>query len=211
MPCASTERAQLVELAGIAVDVDGDDRPRAVGDRRLDRCGIEVERTPVDVREDGRRALVDRAVRRRDEGVRRGDDLVSGPDAGRDAEQVQPRRAARDGGGVRRSDRARRTPPRSGRSSARARAGPTAARRRRAPPPARRATGCESGIVRDRTPRSTRWRATSRPRRATDPSARCGRAPCRGRPSAARASPARPRSRGRRPTAPARPPSPSRP
>src|SRR5204862_4710682 len=41
---AVADRAQLVELAGIAEDVDRDDRARARRDRRLDRCGVEVER-----------------------------------------------------------------------------------------------------------------------------------------------------------------------
>ena len=49
---------QLVELAGVAEDVDGDDRARAVGDSSLDGSRIEVQRVRVDVGEDGRGALV---------------------------------------------------------------------------------------------------------------------------------------------------------
>src|SRR5207342_2173829 len=94
-----TELAEMIQLAGIAVDVDRDDRPRSVADRGLYRCGIEIERTTVDICEDGCRPFVDRTVCGGDERVRRGDDLVPGRDASRDAEQVQSRRAARDRGG----------------------------------------------------------------------------------------------------------------
>jgi hypothetical protein len=53
------ERAQLVELAGIAEDIDGDDGFRPLGDGLLDGGRIEVERARVDVDEDRRRALVE--------------------------------------------------------------------------------------------------------------------------------------------------------
>ena len=104
-PCASQTSRRLVELARVAVDVDGDDRSRPLRDRGLDRLGRQVERPRIDVGEDGRRALVDRAVGRRDEGVGRGDDLVAGTDSGGDAEEMESRGAARDRGGVRRADR----------------------------------------------------------------------------------------------------------
>ena len=98
---AVRDPAQLVELAGVAEDVDGDDPSRPLGDRRLDGRGVQVERAQVDVGEDGRRALEDEAVRARDERERRGDDLVAGAEAGEVAEEVQARGAARDGGGIR--------------------------------------------------------------------------------------------------------------
>ena len=103
-PMTVGDRAQLVELARVAVDVDGDDRLRPLADRGLDGGGIEVERPRVDVREDRDAALVHEAVRRRGEGVRRRDHLVARPDAGRDAEQMQARRAGGDGRRVRRAD-----------------------------------------------------------------------------------------------------------
>ena len=103
MPVA--DRAQLVELARVPVDVDGDDGLRSLGDGGLDRGRVEVQRSRVDVREHGRRALVDRAVRRGDERVRARDHLVAGLESGRDAEEVQSRRAARHGSRVRRADR----------------------------------------------------------------------------------------------------------
>ena len=59
----------------------------------------------VDVGEHGRRALVDRAVRRGDERVRRRDHLVAGADAGEAHAEVQAGRAGRDRRAVRRADR----------------------------------------------------------------------------------------------------------
>jgi hypothetical protein len=118
------DRAQLVELARIAVDVDRDDRLRPLGHRGLDRGGVEVERAPVDVREDGGGAFVEEAVGARGERVRRRDHLVARADAGGDAEKMEAGRAGRDGGGERRADplrkqlleavdrRAEREPPR---------------------------------------------------------------------------------------------------
>ena len=85
-PWRSADRAQLVELARVAEHVDGDDRARPLGDRGLDRRGVEVERARVDVGEDRRRALEDEAVRGGDERERRRDHLVArarGPRCGR--------------------------------------------------------------------------------------------------------------------------------
>jgi len=98
------DRAQRIELARVAVDVDGDDRLRARRHRRLDGRGVEVERARVDVGEDGHAALVDEAVRRCRERVRRRDDLVARADARGDAEEMQPGGAGRDGGRVRCAD-----------------------------------------------------------------------------------------------------------
>ncbi len=103
-PVPVADRAQLGELAGVAVDVDGDDGSRPLRHRSGDGRRIEVQRARIDVGEHGRRSLVDRAVRGRDERVGRRDDLVARADSGRDAEEVQTRRAARDGGCVRCSD-----------------------------------------------------------------------------------------------------------
>ena len=104
-PCAVADLPQVVELARVAVDVDGDDRSRPLRDRGLDRLGRQVERPRIDVGEDGRRTLVDRAVGGCDEGVGRGDHLVAGADSGGDAEEMESRSTARDRGGVRRVDR----------------------------------------------------------------------------------------------------------
>ena len=71
------DRAQLVELARVAEHVDGHDRLRPRGDRRVDRGRVEVQRRRVDVREHRRRALEDEAVRRGDERDRRRDHLVA--------------------------------------------------------------------------------------------------------------------------------------
>ena len=96
-PVPVGDGVQLVELARVAVDVDGDDRLRPLGHRGLDGGGIEIERPPVDVREDGSPALVEEAVRARGERVRRRDDLITRPDPGRDAEQMQACGARGDG------------------------------------------------------------------------------------------------------------------
>ena len=103
-PVPLGDRAQLVELAGVAEHVDDDDPLRALGDRRLDRSRVEIERLRVDVREDRHAALEDEAVRRRDERDRRRDHLVPGLDARDVAEHVQPGRPTRNRGRVRRAD-----------------------------------------------------------------------------------------------------------
>src|SRR5581483_7795751 len=94
------EGGRRAELAWVAGDVDRDDRLRPLGDRCLDRGGIEVERPPVDVREHGDPALVHEAIRARGERVRRRDHLVSRSDAGRDTEQVESGGAGGDRGRV---------------------------------------------------------------------------------------------------------------
>ena len=123
-PVLARDRAQLVELARIAEDVDRDDRLRPRGHCGLDRGRIHVQRLRVDVREHRHGTLVDEAVRARREGVRRRDHLVAGLEARGDAEQMQARGAGRDRRRVRRADgrceelfeavdrRAEREPPR---------------------------------------------------------------------------------------------------
>ncbi len=101
MPVA--DRAQLVELAGIAVDVDRDDRLRSLGHGRLDRGRVEVVGVRVDVGEDGRRSLVHRAVRRRDERVRRRDHLVAGAHAGEMHAEMKAGCPRRDRSAIRRA------------------------------------------------------------------------------------------------------------
>src|SRR6266550_836967 len=103
-PVPLADRADLVELARVPEHVDRDDRLRPLGDRSLDRCRVEIQRPPVDVREHRRGALEDEAVRRRHERDRRRDRFVARPQARRACEQVKPRRAARDRGRVRRPD-----------------------------------------------------------------------------------------------------------
>ncbi len=97
------DRAQLVELARVAVDVDADDRLRARRHSCFDGRGVHVQRARVDVGKDGCPAFLDEAVRRRRERVRRRDHLVAGLDARDDAEQMQSGRAGRNRGGVRRT------------------------------------------------------------------------------------------------------------
>ena len=103
-PVAVGDRAQLVELTRIAEHVDRHDRARALRDRRLHRARVEVERDGINVGEDRIRAFEDEAVRRSHEGQGRGDHLVSGPETGDLAEQVQSTSATRHGGGERGPD-----------------------------------------------------------------------------------------------------------
>jgi hypothetical protein len=102
-PVAIADRLQFFQLARVAVDVDGHDSLRPRADGGFDCSRVEVPGARVDVCEDRRRTLVDRAVGGRDEGIGRRDHLVPGRDAGGDAEQVQPRRPARERSRVRRA------------------------------------------------------------------------------------------------------------
>jgi hypothetical protein len=61
------DHAQLVELARVAEHVDRHNRARALGDRRFDGAGVEVECPRVDVGEDRHGALEHEAVGRRHE------------------------------------------------------------------------------------------------------------------------------------------------
>ncbi len=103
-PVPLGNRAQLVELAGIAEHVDRDDALRPFRDRGLDRGGIEVQRLRVDVGEHRPPALEDEAVRSGHEGDRRRDHLVPLLHAGDVAEHVQACGTARHRGGVRSAD-----------------------------------------------------------------------------------------------------------
>ena len=91
------ERRKLVEVGGLAVEIDGDDRLRALVDELAHAGRIDVERVVANVGEDGRRATVDDHVRRRGPGDRRRDHLVAGPDTERDERQVERRGARGDG------------------------------------------------------------------------------------------------------------------
>jgi hypothetical protein len=90
------ELGQLVQVGGLAVEVDGNDRLRALVDELAGPGRVDVERVLADVGEDGRRAGVHDHVRGRRPGDRRRDHLVARPDAERDERQVQRRRARRD-------------------------------------------------------------------------------------------------------------------
>ena len=64
-----------IDIAEVAVDVDGQDGDGAVGDQRLDLRGVEGVGHGVDVAEDRRAAAADDGVGRGGEGEGRGDDL----------------------------------------------------------------------------------------------------------------------------------------
>ena len=103
-PVPLADRADLVELARVAEHVDRDDRLRPLGDRRLERGRVDVERARIDVHEHGGRSLEDEAVGRGHEGDRRRDRLVARPEAGDARQEMQARGRARDGGRVGRAD-----------------------------------------------------------------------------------------------------------
>ena len=62
-PVPLAELAQRLELARVAEDVDRDDRAGPRRDRGFHRGRVEIERVRIDIGEDGRRALVDKAIR----------------------------------------------------------------------------------------------------------------------------------------------------
>ena len=103
-PVTVGDRLELVQLTRVAEHVDRDDRSSLLGDCRLDRSRVQVQRRRIDVREHGSRTFEDEAVRRRDEGERRRDHLVARAEARHPRQHVQTGRAARDGGCVRRAD-----------------------------------------------------------------------------------------------------------
>ena len=78
-----------IHVCRLAVQVDRQDGPGALGDRCLDQTRVDGVGLRVDVHEHGRGAAV---ADRRDggnEGERHGDDFVAGPDAGGEQGQVQ--------------------------------------------------------------------------------------------------------------------------
>ena len=95
---------ELRELRRVAEDVHGQDRFRPRRDRGLDGGRIEVEGVRVDVRENRSGTLVERAVRRGDEGEGRRHHFVPGLDPGESHAEVETGGPARDGGDVRRLD-----------------------------------------------------------------------------------------------------------
>ncbi len=85
------ERPERVEVARLAGEVDGEDRPRPLREEAGKELGIEVEVVVADVAEDGRRTGVLDHVRRGGPRDRRRDHLVAGPDAEGDEREVHRR------------------------------------------------------------------------------------------------------------------------
>ena len=86
--------AKRFHVAHLAVEVDGQNRLCPRGHGGLDRGRIDIRRGAVDVRENRGRAAHDDGVDRADEGHRRRDDLVPGPDAGREKREMHRRRCS---------------------------------------------------------------------------------------------------------------------
>ena len=90
---AARDLHDRVHVAADAGVVDGHDRLRPRGDRRLDPRLVDVQRVGPDVDEDRRRAAQRERVRRRDERERRHDHLVAGSHAAEDRRHLEGRRA----------------------------------------------------------------------------------------------------------------------
>ena len=98
------DRQDRVQVGRQPLDVHGDDRLGALGDRRLQLGRVHVVGARVDVHEHRDGVLVQRAGGRGQEGEGGGDHLVARPDADRGQRHVQGRRAAAGGQAVLRAD-----------------------------------------------------------------------------------------------------------
>ena len=74
---ASRDLQNRGQIAGQAHLVNTEDRPRSLSDRLLDTSWINIERSRVDVDEDGARSAVSNTVGRSDVGVTDCDDFVA--------------------------------------------------------------------------------------------------------------------------------------
>ena len=83
------ELEDRVHVDALPEDVHGHDRARPVGDRRLELRHVHVVGAGLDVDEDRRRTDVRDRLGGREEGERRGDDLVALADAHRRKDQEQ--------------------------------------------------------------------------------------------------------------------------
>src|SRR6185437_11338030 len=77
---ASGQSGHGVDAAGQAELVDRHQRSRAPGDLPRDVLGVEIEGGGIDLGEYRRRAAMTHDIDRGDEGQRRNDDLIAGPD-----------------------------------------------------------------------------------------------------------------------------------
>ena len=75
-PMSGGDARDRLDVAGLAVAMDRQDRAGARGDRGFDPGGIEVEGHRVDVDEDGGEPAPEQGVRGRDEGIGRRDHLA---------------------------------------------------------------------------------------------------------------------------------------
>ena len=97
------ELEQRIHVGGLAVEVHGHDRARAVGDERARGGRVERERVALDVGEHGHGARVHDRLDRREERVRGRDHLVARADAAREQRREQRVGAVRDAEAVSRA------------------------------------------------------------------------------------------------------------
>ena len=94
------DRAQRIEIDGLAGEVHRDYRPGARRDRTRHRLGLDVERSRVDIHEDRPGTHGEHHVARGGPRHGCGDHLVARADACRQQREVEARGAGRDGHGV---------------------------------------------------------------------------------------------------------------
>jgi hypothetical protein len=106
-PAPAREVEQRIEVGGMAVEVHGQERPRARGERLLHGFGRHVERRGIEVGEHGPRARAQDAERGESGAERRGHDLVARAHAQRLERELDRLRAVGHAHGVFRPERLR--------------------------------------------------------------------------------------------------------
>ena len=101
---ARGDRRQRRQIARHPELMHREDGFRLRRERRFDERGVDVERRRIDVNEDRRRSAVADGVRRGNERMADGDDLIAEADTERGERDVKRRRAARHRAGMRRAD-----------------------------------------------------------------------------------------------------------
>ena len=94
------QREDRVHVGGLSVEMDGDDRPHAGRQRRLDRPGRDRVRARLDVHQDGTGARHRDRESSKGARARARHDLVAGPDAVGEERELKGPRAVADADGV---------------------------------------------------------------------------------------------------------------
>ena len=80
---AGRDLAEGEEIAGHSHLMHTQDRPRFLGNGQLDQLRIEIVRQRIDIGKDWNRPAVSYGAGSRNKGITSGDDLIAGPDTGR--------------------------------------------------------------------------------------------------------------------------------